>query len=686
MMIKIKKILGNLLWLNLLMVQHALAGNHELQKDIISMRCGKNTRVNYNTETGTYDVLAVNKTVIFSAYALVKNGSSDLNSKNYKTRKHEVISLTDGFGKGEKHSFVLTQPGMPEMQQIFYIYPEREYFFTEVLVKGEKLKSSFMAPLVSGKVDIGIKGDNRTLFSPYDNDTFIRYNARSLSNQLTNTSSEIGLVFENNSRKGLVAGSVEHQVWKTGVKSSGIGQSLNEFVVWGGYSEEKVTRDRIPHGAISGEIIKSPKIFVGYFEDWRDGLEHYGKSNRIADKPYVFNWDKPTPFGWNSWGVIQEKITFEKAVAVTDYFAGSLREFRNGNTAYIDLDSFWDNFFKGGLHGDFSKLREFADHCKSKGLEPGVYWAPFTDWGWKSGGDRIAEGSHTKFSDMWTKINGGYHDLDGGRALDPTHPGTQQRVAFVLKKLKACGFKMIKIDFLGHAAIEADAFSDPSITTGMQAFRVGMEHLTDQLDGQMLIYAAISPNLAMGRYAHTRRIACDAWKTIKDTGYTLNSLTYGWWQTYVYNFVDADHIVFGDESIGSNRARLTSGVITGTFITGDDFSSPGPWKKIAEQLLQNPEIISLAKNGVAFKPVEGSSGDAASTLFIREIKGDLYLAVLNYDEKPKVFDIDLNRIGLNSALTYHMHELFQHTDTKAKGTFRVNLPASDASIFKITKK
>lgn len=678
--------MGNLLWITLLTIHVVSAGSMKVQKYIISMHYGKTGRINYHIKTGLFDVQSGGKEIIHGAYALAKNGDTELNSVRYSTRKHVKTAITDGFGKGEKHRILLTQAGLPAMQQVFYVYPDKDYFFSEVIIEGKDLKSNYMAPLICQKVDIGIKGDNRTLFAPYDNDTFIIYDAKSLASQLTNTSSEIGAVYENQSRKGLILGSVEHTVWKTGVKTSGVGNLLNQLEVWGGYSEEKVTRDRIPHGTVSGAMLKSPKIMIGYFDDWRDGLETYGKSNRIADKPYVFNWDKPTPFGWNSWGVIQEKITYDKAVAVADFFADSLREFRNGNTAYIDLDSFWDNFFRGGLNGDFAKLKAFADDCKSKGLEPGVYWAPFTDWGWKSGGDRIAEGSKTKFGDMWTKVNCGYHDLDGGRALDPTHPGTQQRVAFVIKKLKDCGFKMIKIDFLGHAAIESDQFSDPAITTGMQAFRKGMEHLTDQLEGQMLIYAAISPNLAMGRYAHTRRIACDAWKTIKDTRYTLNSLNYGWWQTYVYNFIDADHVVFGEESEGVNRARLTSGVITGTLITGDDFSAPGPWKNRAKSLLQNPDILQIAKNGVAFKPVEGNSGDTASELFVREINGNLYLAVLNYGDQPKQFVIDLKRIGLDHLKSYETRELFGNRKTAAKETLNVDLAGTDAAIFKITNK
>lgn len=47
---------------------------------------------------------------------------------------------------------------------------------------------------------------------------------------------------------------------------------------------------------------------------------------------------------------------------------------------------------------------------------------------------------------------------------------------------------------------------------------------------------------------------------MKDTEYTLNALSYGWWQDKVYQFNDPDHIVLRDATDGENRARVTSGL------------------------------------------------------------------------------------------------------------------------------
>ena len=657
------------------------AGPKIVESQIVSIPYGKFFKIIFNTTKGTYDVFEGKHKIIRAAHFKVNSGTLELNQNNYSKINLKVSLNKDQFGTGKRYVFSFLKEGLPALQQIFYVYSGRSYFFTEVLLKGNDLHSNYLSPLSSTDVNLNAKGDNRVLFVPFDNDTFIRYDAKSTVKETPNISSEVGALYDNTSRKGLIVGSVEHMVWKTGVSTVGKDDQLSSLDVFAGYTDKSVTRDQIPHGSLTGDVIKSPKVFVGIYKDWRRGLEEYGEANRLAEPPFVFNWTKPVPFGWNSWGVIQEKLSFEKAVKVVDYFADKLPEFRNGGTAYIDLDSFWDNF-TGGMSGNYSKLKEFADYCNSKGLEPGAYWAPFTDWGYKSGGQRKAEGSDYTFAEMWTKVGNDYHDFDGARALDPTHPGTLRRIDYIIDKLKSCGFKMIKIDFLGHAAAESTQFYDPKSSTGMQAYRFGMEYLLKRLDGQMLIYAAISPSMATGRYAHIRRIACDAWKTIKDTEYTLNSVNYGWWQSRLYNFIDADHIVFSTESQGSHRARLTSGLITGTLITGDDFSKPGAWDASAQTLLQNKELMDIARSGKTFMPLEGNTGTSANNVFYREIKGFLYIALFNYSKESQDFNIPLSRLGLTGS-DYIAKELFQLSEVKLVRSLNLKVNASDAAILKI---
>lgn len=651
-------------------------------KNIVTIPFGGNSYIAYNLKTGLYDVYR-GKIATFSNVSIaVKDNGKIVTSKDYSLREYNKSGIFDGFGKGIEYIITLNGNNLTKTAQVFYTYPGKEYFITQVWLVGKGVSTNSITPFV-GNIP-AVTGDVRSVFVPFDNDTFIRYNAKPFTAPFTNMSAEVGTVYDNNTRNGYIVGSVEHEIWKTGIRTTASKESGNTITAWAGYTDENVTRDHIEHGYVKGNIVKSPEIFVGYFDDWRTGMEEYARANRFAETPYVFNWTKPTPVGWNSWGVMQEKLSYEKATKVADFFADSLKNFRTGGTAFIDLDSYWDFMLKGGLEGDYSKLKQFADYCKSKGLQPGVYWAPFTDWGWKGGPDRKVAGTKYTYGETWTKVGDNYHDIDGARAVDPTHPATLEHIDLVIGKLKECGFKMIKIDFLGHAAAESTHFYDTTITTGMQAYRKGMEHLVDKLGDQMLIYAAISPSLATGRYVNTRRIACDAFKSIHDTQYTLNSVTYGWWQTYLYNFVDADHVVLNDESEGANRARMLSAIITGTFITGDDFSTHGQWSGRAIAWYQNPEVLKVIQNGKAFRPVDGNTGENASEMFTQKIGNSIYIAVFNYSKDAKTYTLDEKRLGLGSIKLYKIHELLHGNTVNMTTNFK--FAGSDAALYKLDPK
>ncbi|HEY1164000.1 MAG TPA: CBM35 domain-containing protein [Chitinophaga sp.] len=650
---------------------------------------GSGNNIYYNLSTGKYNVYFNNNLVISDAYAVCNSDAVYYSHTGYTSRTYSSSPVNDAFGSGTKHVITLSGGGLLQMQQVFYTYSGKPYFYTEVLLNGPGSNCYRMSPLTSGSVQLPNGSDMRALKVPFDNDAWIRYNAQSI-NGANFTASEVTGLYDNTSRNGLVIGSVEHKTWKTGLTVVGsANNALSNLSVFGGFTDGSITRDGRGHGWVNvgGTSCRSPRIFVNYDTDWRNAFELYGKANVLAEPRYISNWTGATPFGWNSWGAIQSSLTLAKAKAVVDFFANNCKGFRNSDsTLYIDLDSYWDNLASGGWTGDFSQLTDFANYCKSKGFKPGIYWAPFVDWGKNATG--TVEGTSYQYQACWTKVNGLPVDLDGARAMDPTHPGTRGRIAYLIGKFKACGFQMIKLDFLGHASLEADSYSDNTIHTGMEAFRKGMEYVVDQLAGTMLTYAAISPNLATGRYVHMRRIACDAYKDISETAYTLNSTTYGWWQNELYHYIDADHLVFGTEPVGENRARLASGLVTGTLITGDDYSSTGTWTTTAQSLLQKADLLNIARNGngKAFQPVEGNTGDQPNELFTTCIGPYHYLAIINYGAAPKTFTVNMGRIGLNTSGTYSsVKELFSGNMSAITGTLTVTVPAADAVIYRIDK-
>lgn len=210
--------------------------------------------------------------------------------------------------------------------------------------------------------------------------------------------------------------------------------------------------------------------------------------------------------------------------------------------------------------------------------------------------------------------------------------------------------------------------------------------LLNKYFGDMYLNLSISP-LFPSHYAHSRRIACDAWNKIKDTEYTLNALSYGWWLDRVYQFNDSDHVVLRDATEGENRARVTSGVITGIYIAGDDFSVNGSVevKERAERFLTNEDVNKIA-TGVSFRPVEGNGMQSENQFVRMEKYGSCYYAVFNYTEQPASFQISLERLGLSGLETYRIKELWRKTELIASKTFSFDIPAKDVMLFYIEKK
>lgn len=613
-------------------------------------------------------------TIFRDGFLLLSNVYSEIRlpatvtSMDFASRTVNQRAIRDEFGEGEECTVESINGPDCSMTQTLCLHPD----FMLVSVKvaaGRRLRSNFIAPLVShAPVDLLPSGDNRALFVPFDNDKWVRYDAAPFNG--SRTSHEVSAFYNCETRAGLIVGSVEHDTWKTGVKSTVSGRAVASLEVFGGFASAE-SRDVLPHGMVSGDAIVSPRIFVGYFKDWRRGLEVYAHANAALAPPVP--WTNGVPFGWNSWGKLQFGLNFQKALKVSDFFASELQplNFQDNGVVYVGLDSGWD-------HMSDEQLKAFVDHCRSNHQQAGIYCAPFAQFG--NGDGRVEDTPYT-FNDLFLLANGRRQRVDGGIALDPTHPGTRARVQRLIEKFKRAGFTYLKVDFLVHGSLEADHYYDPAVTTGMQAFNSGMKFLRQTIGDTIYLNEAISP-LFPGCYAQSRRIACDAFGSIDQTEYTLNALACGWWLNRVYDFLDPDHMVLEGFNEGENRARVTSAAITGLMISGDDFSAAS---ERAKKYLTNEGIDQIARLPKFFRPVEGNAGTRAANLFAGWSGTYFCLAVFNYSQAPADFDIDLRRIGWDSDGPVIARELWTGTVTNALKNLSVHLGPADAALYRLEK-
>lgn len=622
-------------------------------------------------------------------------------ASEYESRQLNAAAadeVSDAIGTGRCLTVLHTWEGLPLLRQQFTVYEEQAYITVKLEVDAEsggKLESNYMAPVLADAssgpfMSLGLPEGHalQALLVPFDNDKWVRYESVSMPGEVEGY--EATALYDPASGKGMVMGSVTHDTWKTGlrVRSAAAG-CVESLEIYGGAAGE-LSRDSIPHGAIAGAVLESPVILLGSFGSYRGGLEAFGHAN-AAFAP-ALPWEHGVPFGWNSWSAVGGKLDYDVYSKTSD-FLRKLQDngFNKEGIVYVNFDSFWNNLTP-------EQLEAAVRQVKDNGQKAGIYWTPFAFWG--TGFEREVEGTEGRFTynDMLLRDREGnlLPSLDGGLAIDPTHPGNRLRTNYHLKRFVDWGFDYVKLDFLGHGALEG-SHHNPDIRTGIQAYNFGMDYIVRSLDPQKigrpfhinLSIAPIFPHI----YGHSRRISCDAFGTLADTEYMLNSLTYGWWMNgTIYRYNDPDHTVlyqsFNQEptSYHEGRSRLNASVIAGTLMMmGDDFRKEEACRR-AEEWLANQDIVELAGLGETFLPLVEAEGPAAANIFglVRSESGKdcIYLAVFNFQtDAAAEITVPPGGIGRWEEDTpYTLKDLWSGAAWAARGGVRIELEPAESRL------
>jgi hypothetical protein len=675
----------------------------EKQNGLLLVSAGS-IRISYDLARGTADIFKAGgeKPILAGVFAETDIQGRKIPSASLSRGRDAVYleEIGDSFGPGVKVSVLNTGEKL-NIWQNFYVYQTREYVLLEAVIESpDGVETNYLAPIAAGAqggtaevLSLGPAGDPRFLFVPFDNDGFIRYRSDRLIG--ASESCEVTAVFDNTTREGVVTGSVTHDVWKTGirVKTGGRNGAVIDFRVFGGLAS-KVTRDSQPHGSLAGHHIFSPKIFLGFYADWRDGMEAFGRANGIVAPPLP--WDGGPPFGWNSWSAVADKISYDIYVDASDFVKNNLQNhsFSENGVVYINFDSFWgDNLTD-------TQIRAAVKHVKANGQHPGAYGGFYSYWD-RGNYARPVEGTSGRYTygQIVLKDRHGrpLPPIDGAEPLDPTHPGTILRSKYQVEQWFDYGFEYVKLDFMGHGAVEG-VHHNKDIKTGIQAYNYGMEKFLEFFgsalkDGKFFLSLSIAP-VFPGQYAHARRISCDAFGGMDSSEYMLNSLTYGWWlHGPVYTFNDPDHIsVYNsfnrrDPALyNEGLTRYIASVISGGLMLNSDDFRQSEARERARQILTNGALNTLAASGKSFRPVEGNTNDRAADAFVRHDRdeGVLYLAVFNFSiENPKIMNISLERLGLDPARPYRVMNLVsQNEEPAVTGSITVALDKAESRVLK----
>lgn len=639
-------------------------------------------------KSGKFSVAFDGVTMFEDAVSQAKLDGKIISSENYDSFDMSAYELSDKRGNGTLIKAKLEKVGLPAMEISFSFYEGENFFLIDekLISKDEsEVATNYIAPIVikDGSVQNGKPKWTNFLEVPFDNDSWAEFEATNLFQ--SGISHEVGAFFTPDTKDGFVVGSVTHDKWKSAVEyTNGLGR-IDTLTVYSG-ANTVLTRDQSPHGTVHGDEVSSAVFMVGFYKNWKDGMNEYGKIN-ITFTPKRTAVIDTTPIGWNSWGSIQSDLRYNNAIATSDYIKENFQSTWKDeeNVVYCNLDSYWD-FLSD------AELRDFVRHCEENGQVPGVYSAPFVIW-WDEEGmkNNYVPGTGISYNDIrLKKADGSFYgnDIDGCFPLDVTHPATLIHFKTQLEKLKDYGFKYIKLDFLVHASLEGDYYNK-DIQTGIEAYNYAMGKVAEILGDDMFINLSMAP-LFPYNYANGRRLCCDSYYKMKDTRYVLNSVTYGFWESEIYDFIDPDHIVLwgrdGKAMSGEANARMLSGAVTGgSFLAGDNFVNPkGNSKKAFERydkLLTNKELIEIVKLGKTFEPQISNKTEYAANIFTLEDGGKTYIAVFNYSFMPSTFYVKLPYYKCNVR-----NLLTGKEKTEKYASMGVTLGGYDAVMFEVSPK
>lgn len=662
-------------------------------------------RITLDDQTRRLTIANGGNILMSGAYAQAVLEGTAVNSYDAVEMTTAESEVSDCFGQGKKYAVTYLMGDGTRLLQSLSFYPALPYFIVqlEATRDGGEVRSNRLSPLLSTATAAFLPDSkqNRMLFVPWDNDGFISYASNYLRKEMY--SYTVTAIFNSDSRYGLITGAVDHDFWKSAVHVNASDYyKVNELALISGYTDEH-THDSIrsenrimPHGAMAGDTVRSSRFMFGCFDDWRVGLETFGQAcTRVVPRR---EWSGGVPYGWSSWGVQSTDISYQGVIDCGSFIRDNLMPhgFHDAQgKVVLSLDAWWNDNLS------VEQVKKFVAYCKDNDMIPGLYYGSFCRFGGLDDGVPGTNGKYT-FRDIALKVNGRYKVVDGAYCLDPTHPGTKIFIMTEMQKFRQWGVEYLKCDFMSNGAIEADSWYNKNCRSGIQAYNEGMKFLVGKAGDDIYIDLSISPAFPY-QYAHGRRISCDAWGSIDQTKYVMNNTSYGWWLNQVYFACDPDHMVMkgrpegiGIQSDGANRARLTSGAVTGAYLTGDNFSDnvnagyPEKSREAALKFLTNQDVNEIPRTCHAFRPLYGDAkpDDGAEKLVTYENDSYVYLAVFSYQILSVTSgEVKYADLGIAPGNVGEIKELWTgSTVTTTADGFKYNVPYCDARIYRITKK
>jgi Alpha galactosidase C-terminal beta sandwich domain len=513
-------------------------------------------------------------------------------------------------------------------------------------------------------------------------------------------------VAEPESRNGVVFG------WLTQDRGSGVLFSDVKQVVFRGEDDGPPAavplhvgvRAQIDYGRLRiapGKTQELETLAIGYFDDARLGLETW--ADAIA-KVYDIHL-KPQPTGYCTWysqphgGAADEQHLAELAA----YSATNLAPF---GFSVVQIDDKWQAGFKRSSpsspkkdfrthdpDGPYPKgMQAAANHVKSLGLVPGIWFMPFAG--------TVGDPFFDQHLDWFAKTPDGkpYDTPWGGACLDLSNPGARAHVRDITGRIcREWGFRYLKIDglwtgtatkqlYVNSGYKEDDlgeaVFSNPD-KTGIEVFRDGLKLVREAAGPDVFILGCNAPQ-NMRTYGGAFGLV-DAMRVGPDNKADWKSLlrgpTFGTRHYFLHRrvwFNDPDP-VYVRESIPLNHAQLICSwvALSGQLNLSSEWLPGLP-----------PERLNILKrtmpthNAVA-RPVDLFENDLPRIWTVSAPDRDV-IGLFNWDGAEQRFDVPLERLGLNATAEYAAFDFWgDQLLPSVKGRLQLTVPGQSCVVLAV---
>lgn len=438
----------------------------------------------------------------------------------------------------------------------------------------------------------------------------------------------------------------------------------------------------------SGEKVKSEELLILSGTDAYALLEQFAKV--WGAKMHARTWDH-LPNGWCSWYYYFSHVTENDILENAAYLNSHKEEYP---LEYIQLDDGYQSALGDWLvcNEKFPHGLEFlAAEIKKTGLKPGIWLAPFLV---EKRSKLFAEHPEWMVRNRNGEIVFPMKWRSGEAAiLDGTHPGAQQFLTGLFRRLREMGWVYTKLDFLVFECGVPGAVYHDRKATRAQALRRGLEAIRKGFGDDQFILGCTVPFGPVVGIVNAERIGTDItpyWaperKYFKEAPTVPNVC-----RNLINRCYMNRHLFFNDPD--THIARIDNNKLTenevilwtyAIWLTGGLLLLSDRFETLAPERAEYAKLLIREQDQFKTRPLDLFDREYPAVWYgVNRKTGQKVVGLFNFEESEQALAVPLDEIAKASA--FRIRDILAGTDEGSHANrFTANVPAHSCRLFELT--